>query len=230
MKYDDKKNDLPVNIYNCGHETLYYLLCKNNKINISLSEFYFLSEPFNFDILEDGLMMSYKTMINTISSINKNICNSFRVKKYNKNSNEEIIEELLKGNDVVLFINSKCLYYHKNSVDRCPYHMIVADRYDSKKNTLRVYDLYIQDDSNIDSGYQSFELHYLSDYIWEYAVVCGNNDHAIVIDNYDKINKVLIGMYDDKIGPFIQIKQFFSNLINSGSLLRRLSSHGKGND
>ena len=107
MKYDDKKNDLPVNIYNCGHETLYYLLCKNNKINISLSEFYFLSEPFNFDILEDGLMMSYKTMINTISSINKNICNSFRVKKYNKNSNEEIIEELLKGNDVVLFINSK---------------------------------------------------------------------------------------------------------------------------
>lgn len=212
MKEMQDIEHLPVNKYNCGHETLYYILSKKFNNKLSLAEFYFLTEPFNLDVLDDGLMLSYKTMFNVVKGINKNIYDCICTYEYN-NSLQHIINEIEKNNLIILFIDSKCLYYHNNSVNICPYHMILVDAIDNFKKQFRIMDFYIQGDKSKTSNILWIDYIYLSNFILEYGIVLGNTDITLEVKDHNKIRGIILEICDKNNTPFIQIRDLFDKIL-----------------
>ena len=117
------------NKYNCGHETLYYILSQAYQNNIKLEEFYFLSDPFAFEILDDGVTLSYSTTRKVIGAINTNIIN--------------MVDAILNNNFVILCIKSEMLFYHNIDEIKCPYHMVIANGVNLDNKNLLITDLYV---------------------------------------------------------------------------------------
>lgn len=172
MYYRIKNLKYIKNKFNCGHETIYCALMNMNKMNISIPELYFSSDPNCSEMIHDKVILGYNNLEKVISNINNNITVDIVrvIIKDKKREKDNIIEQISNNNIIVLYVTEAMLFYHNYRESRYPYHMVIADGFDLNKNLIHIVDLYVKDDYGVNIQMLDIDFDIIMKYTVEYEI------------------------------------------------------------
>lgn len=212
MKYQIEGTHYAVNKVNCGHETILCCLSNQIKTNIELCELYFITNPNTMSIIPNTSNFGYINLDDVVSNLNKNTnLNIRRIIKTN-NSKTNIIDEIKKNNLVLLYVKAPMLIYQEIKVVKYPFHMVIANGFDTFNNTIHIIDTFENDDLGISAAEHNLNMDFVLSHTIEYCVFEREKEKELKILNYSCIEKNIIASSDNKSGLFHNIDCYFKFL------------------
>ena len=212
MEYRIEDIHYTVNKVNCGHETILCCLDNQNYNKIDLCELYFIANPNTMKRISNTNNFGYNDLSDVISNINKNT--NFNIKRIiNENNSEKILEEIKKNSLVLLYVKASMLIYQKIRVVKYPFHMVIANGFDTSNNTIHIIDTFENDDLGISAKEHDLDMDFVLNHTVEYCVFERKREKTLQILNYRCIEEnIKMASQNDELGLFYNINSYFKFL------------------
>ncbi len=220
------RNNLVVtpNIINCGQETIYTSVKNCFSHDLSIDEFYFLSNPNCFDYLPNRNMMGYDTLKGMIDALHKNVSeNIIYCHVISNNIKKDICMQLNQGNLIIANLKDYSSY---NEIDGnfYPYHLFIVHGYNDDEEVMLI-DLYPNSNSNDKIRYFNLEWDFFCEHCAEYYLIQKSDLIVQRKQNMKRvIQKELDFIVDKDNGALSRINSFFLNLEKETSCYEKVGS------
>lgn len=213
MEYLIKDIYYTVNKVNCGHETILCCLNNQNIMDINLYELYFISNPNTMCMIPNTNNFGYINLEDVVNNLNININANIKRITNMKNFKKIMIDEIRKNNLILLYVKASMLIYQKIRVVKYPFHMVIANGFNTTDNTIHIIDTFENDDFGISTGEHDLDMDFVLENTIEYCVFEKKSKRKLRINNYDCIKKnIRTSILNNKSALFYNINLYFQFL------------------